>query len=335
MSETNYLNPSKRLLSIDILRLIAALLVVYLHADSPFSYILLAPSRVAVPLFFAVSGFFFFSTTSNLMKQRAKKAIKKLSTYYILSLIFFCLVGFYECQASQDFSPFKMNITKIFNLIVRCSSPIMPYGFHLWFLVALIEVYVIFLLFPKYKPQRSVFFLYILLFLYFFVMVVVKEYIPVLFNTRALGIIFSNVICFALPFFYLGYYIAEKKDKLILIKDNALIIGLFTAIIFLQLEYQIIGDKTGFFSLVPIVFFILIYALKHNSTSKVSLLLAKCGKDYSLLIYILHPILITFLRNKVSVTILFLVTFLATLIMSILLKGSWNIVKRFIVWNKM
>lgn len=36
MSETNYLNPSKRLLSIDILRLIAALLVVYLHADSPF-----------------------------------------------------------------------------------------------------------------------------------------------------------------------------------------------------------------------------------------------------------------------------------------------------------
>ena len=168
MSETNYLNPSKRLLSIDILRLIAALLVVYLHADSPFSYILLAPSRVAVPLFFAVSGFFFFSTTSNLMKQRAKKAIKKLSTYYILSLIFFCLVGFYECQASQDFSPFKMNITKIFNLIVRCSSPIMPYGFHLWFLVALIEVYVIFLLFPKYKPQRSVFFLYILLFLYIY-----------------------------------------------------------------------------------------------------------------------------------------------------------------------
>lgn len=140
---------------------------------------------------------------------------------------------------------------------------------------------------------------------------------------------------FCSSFFYLGYYIAEKKDKLILIKDNALIIGLFTAIIFLQLEYQIIGDKTGFFSLVPIVFFILIYALKHNSTSKVSLLLAKCGKDYSLLIYILHPILITFLRNKVSVTILFLVTFLATLIMSILLKGSWNIVKRFIVWNKM
>lgn len=334
MNETNCLNPSKRLIGIDILRLMAALLVVYLHAGCPFPYILLAPSRVAVPLFFAISGFFFFSIASNSMKQRAKKAIKKLSTYYILSLVLFCLVGFYECQASQDFSPFKMNFTKIFDLIARCSSPIMPYGFHLWFLVALIEVNIIYLLFSKYKPQRSVFFLYILLFLYFFVMVIVKGYIPVLFDTRSLGIIFSNVICFALPFFYLGYYIAEKKDKLLLIKDNVLIIGFFIAIFFLQVEYQIIGDKIGFFSLVPLVFFILIYALKHNSTSKVSLLLAKCGKDYSLLIYILHPILISFLKDKVSVTILFLVVFLATLILSILLKDFWDIVKRSIVWNR-
>lgn len=335
MNETNCLNPSKRLIGIDILRLMAALLVVYIHAGIPFPYILLAPSRVAVPLFFAVSGFFFFSTTSNLMKQKAKKAIKKLSIYYILSLVLFCLVGFYECQASQDFSPFKMNFTKIFDLIARCGSPILPYGFHLWFLVALIEVNVIFLLFPKYKPQRSAFFLYILLFLYFFVMVIVKGYIPALFDTRTLGIIFSDVICFALPFFYLGHYIAEKKDKFLLIKDNVLIIGLFTAIIFLQVEYQIIGNKTGYFSLVPLVFFILIYALKHNSTSKVLLLLAKCGKDYSLLVYILHPILISFFKDKVSVTILFLVAFLATLIMSVLLKGFWNIIKRSIVWNRM
>lgn len=318
----------QRLVAIDILRLIAAFFVVYIHTHHTLPEVLSTLSRMAVPLFFAISGFFFFSKEDTKLLHKAIKAIKKLTFYYVLSLLLFAVYGLYQCSLTQDYSAFHFSITKIFNLLARCTSPIMPYGFHLWFLVALIEVYLLFYILchkVKYNKEKNIrYALIISIVAYYVVMVLVKGYIPVLFQTRTLGIIFSSVLFFATPFFLMGYYIAQNKNKLYRIKKNKLIIGIISLYLVQLIEYQIVGDKTCYFSSIPFIFLILIYALQSNPSSKIALVTSQLGQDYSLLIYILHPIFVPILKDIIAPELLVVGVFVATLVFSIIIKTLYS-----------
>lgn len=320
----------KRLHSFDILKFIASFFVVYLHTGQPAANLFLSPSRIAVPLFFAISGLFYYSNNKDKLLSKTKKAVKKLTVIYIISLLTYTIYGLYECYINDDFSPIiQISYVKILNLITRCTSPIMPYGFHLWFIIALIETYLLALLiYSKIKNSNTKTILFISMMSYILITVIVKGYIPTIFHTRTLGIIFSNVIFFALPFFILGYYVAENHNNLTKINDKKLITGIILSIIILLWEFQIIGNKTAYFGIIPFVFLILIYSFKHQPEAKIYIFISKLGEKYSLLTYILHPLVIPLFKNDNKLSLLYtVIVFLSTLTISIILKNLYTQIK--------
>ena len=70
---------------VDSLKLMCALLVVFIHCEYPYKTSILPITEVAVPLFFALSGYFIYGTES--WRKRIFRFIKILAWAFLLYLL--------------------------------------------------------------------------------------------------------------------------------------------------------------------------------------------------------------------------------------------------------
>ena len=88
IEEISLENKSARNLGIDVLRLIASLMVVCIHMGFPghLGQAMILVSRIAVPCFFIISGYFFNSKKFNLRKTTRKLLIIALIGHVIYAV---------------------------------------------------------------------------------------------------------------------------------------------------------------------------------------------------------------------------------------------------------
>lgn len=130
----------RRLLGLDALRFIAALLVICQHIQTYCGDSFVRPiSRIAVFLFFLISGYFLYDERADLIRNKCLKSVKKLCRIYLWAMLIYGIEALYEAIKSGSFDVFHIGPWKLFVFFASCSSPFFPYGYHLWFLIALIE----------------------------------------------------------------------------------------------------------------------------------------------------------------------------------------------------
>ena len=135
---------TKEILWVDWIRALATFGVVFLHAASPLLYrynkipefywwignIFDSMVRMCVPLFFMISGFLLLQKEYSLLTFFSKRVNKVLIPLLAWSIFFLLWKAYYQHSMTLSLSSF-------FNLIT------VPAYFHLWFLYALIGLYLI------------------------------------------------------------------------------------------------------------------------------------------------------------------------------------------------
>lgn len=133
---------NKEIIWVDLIRVIAIFMVVFLHSTAPILYkynnislnywmvgnVYDSLVRVCVPLFFMVSGFLLLQKDEILPIYFSKRLKKILIPMIFWSLFFVFWKGWYENSDS-------LSISSVYSLIL------IPSYYHLWFLYALIGLY--------------------------------------------------------------------------------------------------------------------------------------------------------------------------------------------------
>lgn len=292
--------------SIDKLKAVACYLVVlnHFHPGGVLGDITYAISHFGVPVFFVVSGFFFLDKNGEISAHRLMGKIKHIG---LLFLGHICLYTFYEIAsklvAGESLHAAIGGLKQYFNATafvkaVALGTGIMGGGE--WFLVSLIDAYVVLGLFMMWKRARDVLVTYahIIAVLLFLTHIPVRMYLVKagMVTLGPISLIESyavrNTWLDAIPFLLIGLSIKKHYQKINI--SHPMVISAFALIIAIgerfynskMIEPHITHDVL-YFGIIIAVVTSFICAVNNNEEEN---WLARIGCRYSMIIYFLHPI---------------------------------------------
>lgn len=272
-------------LTLYFFKAVACMAVIEIHAPFPICRgIGTSLARFAVPFFFMISGFF----TDLKLKERAIKCLNnriinifKMSLYStFLYLIIFLF--------NNNFRISEMNLSLKRNginlLFFNVPIPAMNCG-HLWYIYALLYVYIVLVFAVKLDKIRIMYVLSIGI----LISVYIFEIISSKLNLKIPVYIWRNFLFFGTPCFIVGNLLRVNKDKL-LIKNKIklkkiifLLLGVIGIIFILELMFLKYGLQL-YISSILFCIFLFIIAINFPNMQIVN----NIGKKHSGNIYIIH-----------------------------------------------
>lgn len=278
---------------IDIFRIIAAFLVVAIHvsplsdisatADFLFTRII---CRVAVPFFFMTTGFFLFSG-GEIKAEKVKRSLKKTSIIYLISILLYLPINIYAGFFKADDLPLHIFHSLVFDGTMN----------HLWYLpAAILGIALTSLLIKKLGIKKALIIASVLYIIGLFgdsyyglikdipiISDIYEAIFKVTVNTR-------NGPFFAPLFLTLGALASASKEKT---KNAYLALGTAASLVLMCMEglllnkYKLQNGDRMYIMLIPLMIFLfsLISSFKGSKLKGI--------KNVSLIIYIIHPLLIT------------------------------------------
>ncbi|ART79174.1 acyltransferase family protein [Oceanisphaera avium] len=241
--------------------------------------------RIAVPIFFIINGFYFYTTLKNGSPQLW---FKRVALLYIVWMAFY---SYYWA-----FNP-GLSITGILELIMKF---IVGYH-HLWYISSMMGAAVLVLILRKSSTK-----LMILIIAATFILGVFIQYtgnyrvfqgglLDLLFNTTWMH---RNFLLFSFPFFAIGYLV-NKYSVHKMISEKVVLVGAFLGLALLVTESYLNyhnpnreGDFDNFISLIivcPLIFILFKNKEVSGNTKSIAL--------YSSAIYFVHAFVLIFLRE--------------------------------------
>lgn len=138
--------------SIDLLKFICAVLVIFLHTDWKYRDMILPFTRCAVPCFLMISGFLLYND-GQIGSTKIKRTIVKILKITLWATLLFLL--FKECiffVANKSFYIPSLHSIVNWVLFNEC-----PFAYHLWYLYAYIYVLLVILLFERFNRLKFLF----------------------------------------------------------------------------------------------------------------------------------------------------------------------------------
>lgn len=254
---------------LDVAKLVGAFFVLCIHLGFfwPLNIALNAAARFAVPLFFAVSGFF-------AVGKNAKSALKSAYKIFILFLVavavhlmYYMTVRLFEegIVVMWQYAADELLDFLDFRDLLLYNLP--PTSIHLWFLIALIEVYLIWAVVVKLKLSDTV--ILILAALTLIIHLTMGE-VRSLFGITVEDHYVRNALLMGFPFFSFGYLINRYKHRLVNIPTPYLVIAILLGTAEAITSRFVFGHCELFLGSVFVAFAIMILALRYSHV--------KCGK---------------------------------------------------------
>ncbi len=285
------MNKNKENILLNFTKGISCLGVVLIHVCFPgiIGEILKKIFSYAVPLFFMISGYYIYGQNIEVTKRRLKKIIKYFIYSFLIYLVFNIIKNYNQLLIwiSQIF-----NLKNIIKLIVFCT---IDWAIPLWYLIAMIETYVFWIIFYE-KINKGTY----------------KMILPILFGLQIISVTICetldlswllkiNFITRALPWFMLGYSFAENESKIAKISMHSIIlyifIGTIIAILPTIINTRIKFECIGYILIAPSIFAISLKFPEIHINSIIEFI----GKKLSLYIYVFHvligTVILTFIQK--------------------------------------
>lgn len=277
----------------DKLKTLCAFFIVCLHATFPnaFGEYFTALIRIAVPIFFMISGYFFDPQTAP--RQIRKLIILLLMSnvlYFIWDLLLTILQGDLHIWLSESF-----NIKSIVAFLLFNES---PFGGHLWYLGAILYVIIIYHLIFKscYEKVRRVFIALSPALL--LCDLILGKYSLLIMQKEFSYIYIRNWMFVGIPYFTIGMWLHDHKIKTSCYKLVRLIICFITTTIlehWTLVHYNLNAARDHYISTTFLA--IVVFLLFQNHINPERNMISDIGKEKSTWIYIIHPILVLILNN--------------------------------------
>lgn len=276
----------KRNCGLDFLKFICCFMVICLHISLPksISCIITPLSRIAVPIFFMITGYFYSYANH-------KKQILKIAKVFFAANALFL---FYSCGIKlineQSFTTL-FNAKTIFEFVVLNES---PFGYHLWYLGAILYVLIIIYCFEKRFSREILYFLIPILLLSDLVL---GKYSLLLMNKEIPYIFVRNFLFVGLPYFLIGD-ILFKKNINGKQKHLWMLIFLFMCTTLVERNllqmFNLNATRDHYLSttFLAVSCFLLACNYGDRVNNKIYKKLCLIGSKLSLDIYIIHPIVI-------------------------------------------
>ena len=264
---------------IDSLKFLCAMLVVFIHCEYPYKAEVLPITDVAVPIFFALSGYFIYGTKCTFDRIiRIAKIFLWAAALYLLKTEVFQFISL-----GNLWIPTQKNIIDffLFNDVA--------FSYHLWYLSAYIYVLIIIFVIDKYNIWRWALWTIIPLLM---IGVFIKYNIVDVCSQNIQY--YRNAYFNGLPYFLVGVLVKITppipKDS---IKTVRLILSVLIFMLFI-LRYNLIGNSLDVLMLKELDLFLLTYfivLLATISLQKKENIISILGCKYSLYIYIFHVLI--------------------------------------------
>lgn len=198
--------------SLDILKFVCAVAIVFLHANTSLKGYYLPLTRFAVPCFFIISGYFLMGKDMDTRMSKGVRRILKITTY---SSVLYAVVSFVR---------HRFEITSIIPSAKELAAFVLlndnPWGFHLWYLTAYLYTLLICIyLYRSGKLNVAFYFVPLLL----VVDLVLGKYSLLILNMEFPFILVRNFLFVGLPYFLIGTYIRQHEKTFLCQKE--LILG--------------------------------------------------------------------------------------------------------------
>ncbi len=294
-----------RVYGLDILKTICSFLVVIIHINFPglVGYYAIAIARIAVPVFFMITGYFYVITEA---KCRQLDEIRKIFLLAITSTVLYLIKDvIFEASYGKSVGTIileKFGKTQMIEWVLL-NNP--PDGGHLWYLYSLLYCLIVVYLLKKLIPGKADIILMIAMPILLCTDLAFGKYSLVLMHREFSYLYVRNFLCVALPYFTIGYLL-RKNNRIIEIIGTKPILNCLFVLLFiittglekdLLNHYGLSSVREHYISstLLSVALFILFVSHFWDGRLRIANYI---GKNYSLYIYILHPIVIDlFMRS--------------------------------------
>lgn len=279
-------------LNMDKFRILCAIFIIAIHTypfvtvnqnlEIIFTHII---CRVGVPFFLMVTGYFVLPKAIN-NKQKLVEYTKKILKIYILSILLYLPINIYSGNIS--------------NSILEIIKDIFINGtfYHLWYFPALIlGIWIVYYLIKKLNKKTIVTILLVLYIIGLFGDSYYKLGNSINFVSLFYNVIFNifdytrNGLFYTPIFLYLGYAFNTRKLKI----KNSLVLFIISLILMIIEgliinHYHIQKHDSMYIMLIPVMIFLFSLILNTSASNNKKL------RNLSTIIYIIHPLIIVFVR---------------------------------------
>jgi surface polysaccharide O-acyltransferase-like enzyme len=321
--------------SIDCLKAICAFLIVCIHVPFPgeIGAYFTALTRIAVPIFFMITGYFYSDTAA---RHKEKQQIEKI--FYLIveaNVLFFIWNIALNILRRENIVAYIRSIFTGKNIIEFLALNESPVAGHLWYLGAILYVLVIVLLVDKLNCRKLLYYLTPVLLI---ADLAFGKYSLLIFHREFPYILVRNFLCVGIPYFCIGTHIREKRCSETWNKKVLQILIVVFAITSLAERFALVNAELNatrdhYLSTTFLAICLFVYALKSNRRNE---RVAVIGRKYSTWLYIIHPIFITafsMVVGKLGIKSIYrcvapIVVYCAALIFLIILQKVKTVLRR-------
>lgn len=296
----------ERYSGLDILKSICAFLIVCIHAPFPgeAGMYFLSLTRMAVPVFFMITGFFYDGVRS---RGRVNSQIMKVLRLFLSANILYFGWGLAKAAAGGSVGAFvseNFGFRKLLRFVFLNEA---LFSSHLWYLGALLYVLVIKAALDKWFPQTSDKILYALTPVLLLGDLLLGKYSMVVFGRAFPHVLVRNFLFVGVPYFSIGCYLYEKRDRISIRRErNILLIILFAGTTLLE-RYLLVRSglnppRDHYISSTFLAAAAFILFLNSGRDQPRATLLEKIGREYSAFIFIIHPLLLQIMEKAVGLS---------------------------------
>lgn len=270
--------------TLELLKLFASYMVVFIHVlfYGQAGIIMDALARFAVPLFFLVSGYYSYQ----IKPEKITKRIRNILTLFIFGTGCYILYSIAPLLLTGNVSEIAiyfgkyLNIKTLFNIFVFNMSVSTR---HLWYLSAMIYVYVIFYFVTVFHLNDKA--IFIISFSLLFLHILLGECLS-WFGIVVSTLVVRNFALMGIPFFALGLFVKKHENKIRCIPNYVLIIAAVIGVFESLFSRYFFGKNELYIGSLLVLFATVVVFIKYPTVKYPTFLNALSG--CSTYIYIFH-----------------------------------------------
>lgn len=285
-------------------KVIASIYVVLIHVEFPgtLNGLVNCLSSFAVPVFFAISGYFNYGADHEALTRRLKHILRLYLTAILVNLIWGCLITEYRGGSTIAYlRSYLPDLEEIAQWLIFQLDPRMA---QLWYLASMVLCYGVLRIYVRFYGEKPVDYrpLYLVSLCLFSVFLAFGILAP------ALGVdlpypLYRNGYFMGLPMFTLGIFLRAYQDRILTnfhLTSQKLVLLILTGILLGLLQWSSMGmGQITFGSLLELVALMLFLGTHPRITAGTGVgngLIAKLG-IWSTYIYLFHMIMLQFYQE--------------------------------------